>query len=299
MNISPIIRIIRPKHWVKNVFVLAPLIFAGKFSDFWEVIAALAAFAAFCFAASAVYIFNDIRDIEADKFHERKKNRPLASGDMFIGTAWKLAAVLIVLCIAGCVFVALWAGFAFAFCIALYLAINIYYTISGKTQIIVDAFCIALGFVLRVIAGAYAVGVEPTGWIIVTTFFLSLFLGFGKRRGEMFDLQENGNSHREVLSSYPVTLLDQIIVSTGTIAIISYALYTLDAGVIDKFGSPRLYYTVIPVAYGVFRYMYLLLKSEEGDPTEVLMKDSGLLITVLIWLLAAVGIVYLDGGQFR
>jgi 4-hydroxybenzoate polyprenyltransferase len=299
MNSPAIIRLIRPKHWVKNIFVLAPLIFAGKFSDPGSVISAVIAFLSFCAAASAVYTFNDIRDLEVDKLHPGKRIRPLASGELSTASAWKVCATLLAIAAAGTVYLTIVGGYAFAVGIALYLAVNIYYTLIGKTQVIVDAFCIAVGFVLRVIAGAYAIGVEPTGWIVVTTFFLSLFLGFGKRRGEIVRMQEDSPSHREVLSSYPINLLDQIIVSTGTIAIISYALYTLDAGVIDKFGSPRLYYTIIPVAYGVFRYMYLLLKGDEGDPTEVLMKDTGLLFTVLIWLISAAGIVYIDGGHFR
>lgn len=299
MNFKAIIRLIRPKHWVKNIFVLAPLIFAGKFSDFWSAISALVAFLSFCAAASAVYTFNDIRDLELDKLHPGKRIRPLASGELSTASAWQICAILLAVAFAGTVYLTVVGGYAFAVGIGLYLAVNIYYTLIGKTQVIVDAFCIAVGFVLRVIAGAYAIGVEPTGWIVVTTFFLSLFLGFGKRRGEIVRMQEDSPSHRQVLSSYPLNLLDQIIVSTGTIAIISYALYTLDAGVIDKFGSPRLYYTIIPVAYGVFRYMYLLLRGDEGDPTEVLMKDTGLLFTVLIWLVAAAGIVYIDGGHFR
>jgi len=299
MNFSAIIRLIRPKHWVKNIFVLAPLVFAGKFSDIGSTVSALVAFISFCAAASAVYTFNDIKDLELDKLHPGKRIRPLASGELSTASAWKVCATLLAIAAAGTVYLTIAGGYAFAVGIGLYLAVNIYYTLVGKTQVIVDAFCIAVGFVLRVIAGAYAIGVEPTGWIVVTTFFLSLFLGFGKRRGEIVKMQEDSSSHREVLSSYPINLLDQIIVSTGTIAIISYALYTLDAGVIEKFGSPRLYYTIIPVAYGVFRYMYLLLKGDEGDPTEVLMKDTGLLFTVLIWLIAAAGIVYIDGGHFR
>jgi 4-hydroxybenzoate polyprenyltransferase len=299
MNFGATIRLIRPKHWVKNIFVLAPLIFAGKLSDLGSLVSALIAFISFCAAASAVYTFNDIKDLELDKLHPGKCIRPLASGELSTASAWKVCAILLAISIAGTVYLTIVGGYAFAVGISLYLAVNIYYTLIGKTQVIVDAFCIAVGFVLRVIAGAYAIGVEPTGWIVVTTFFLSLFLGFGKRRGEIVRMQEDSPSHREVLSSYPLNLLDQIIVSTGTIAIISYALYTLDAGVIDKFGSPRLYYTIIPVAYGVFRYMYLLLKGDEGDPTEVLMKDTGLLFTVLIWLISAAGIVYIDGGHFR
>lgn len=298
MNLRPAISLLRPKHWAKNVFVLAPLMFAGKFTDIVSVADAIVAFLTFSAAASAVYIFNDLQDMEADRLHAIKSLRPLASGAIRRQAAWQILAVLLVLAAVGTLYISEQGRAGFAACLVAYLLINVYYTLVGKHQVIVDAFCIAIGFVLRVVAGALAIGVETTGWIVVTTFFLSLFLGFGKRRGEIVSMDQPA-MHRGVLASYPVNLLDQIIVSTGTIAIISYALYTLDAGVTAKFGSTRLYYTVIPVAYGVFRYMYLLLRGEESNPTEVLMQDRGLLLTVVVWLVAAAGIVYIDGGQFR
>jgi decaprenyl-phosphate phosphoribosyltransferase len=162
-----------------------------------------------------------------------------------------------------------------------------------------DAFIIAIGFVLRIIAGAYAIAVTPTGWIIVTTFFLSLFLGFGKRRNEILQMEDNAAEHRQVLSKYNIALLDQIIVSTGTIAIISYALYTLDAGVVAKFGTDKLYYTIPFVAYGVFRYILVLFKGEKSDPTEIVTSDYEIILDVVLWLITAYAIVYFSGGQFR
>ena len=191
------------------------------------------------------------------------------------------------------------AAYYFVLVISSYVVINVFYSLIGKHIELIDAFCIAAGFVLRVIAGAYAIGVEPTGWIIVTTFFLSLFLGFGKRRNEILLLEDESGSHRKALDKYNIPLLDQIIVSTGTIAIISYALFTLDRGVISKFGSDKLIYSIPFVAYGIFRYMYLLPKSSEGDPTELITKDLPIIIDVVLWLAVSYLIMFLSGGQFR
>lgn len=299
MKLNAIITLLRPKHWVKNSFVLAPLLFAGKYTDIRSIKLAILTFIGFCAAASAIYIFNDIRDCKADRLHPRKRSRPIASGEIPVTSAVSIMFIMIAIASIAVIYPSAISGPWTAACLGAYLLINIYYSISGKHQVIVDAFCIAIGFVLRVTAGAYAIGVEPTGWIVIITLFLSLFLGFGKRRGEIVDLQDISIAHRGVLSDYPIHLLDQIIVSTGTIAIISYAIYTLDADIIAKFGASKLYITVIPVAYGIFRYMYLLLKGQEGDPTELITKDPGLILTIMVWLICAAGIVFMEGGQFR
>ena len=294
-KLNALIRLARIKHWIKNGFVLAPLVFAGKVGNPSDALAAAAAFLAFGLAASAGYAFNDIWDADTDRLHPRKKNRPVASGALSKAEAGAFAAALAA---AGLVIGAI-VSYPFLAVLALYMLVNLFYSQRGKNMRIVDAFCIAIGFVLRVIGGADAIHVEATGWIVVTTFFLSLFLGFGKRRGEMLNLEHRGAGHRQVLGKYDPDLLDQIIVSTGTIAIISYALYTLDAGVAAKFGTNKLFYTIPFVAYGVFRYIHLLRKSKDADPTEVVTSDTGIILTLAGWLVTAIGIVYFGGGHFR
>lgn len=287
-KIAALILLMRPKHWLKNVFVIAPIAFAGQLANPVHLRGAALAFGAFCLAASAIYCFNDIHDLQADRNHPRKKNRPIASGAISIAGGGAFAVVLAAL---GLV-MSLLVNRHLAAAVVCYLAVNVYYTVRGKHMVIGDAFCIAIGFVLRVIGGAYAIDVSPTGWIVITTFFLSLFLGFGKRRNEILLLENGGADHRPVLGKYNLPLLDQILVSTGTISIISYALYTLDRQVIAKFGTDKLFYTVPFVAYGVFRYTHLLLKSKEGDPTEVVTSDTDLILTGLAWLVSFFALVY-------
>ncbi|MHB9035550.1 MAG: decaprenyl-phosphate phosphoribosyltransferase [Armatimonadota bacterium] len=293
------IRLARLRHWVKNVFVLAPVLFAGKISDHKDIVDALLAFLAFGLAASAIYVLNDIYDAQRDKKHPRKCNRPISSGA--IGKSQAALYALALVAAALCICFRHWAGRGYGVesIVVSYILLNVFYTVRGKKIQIVDAFCIAGGFVLRVVGGAYAIGVEPTGWILVTTFFLALFLGFGKRRNEIVLLDSDRAEHRKTLEYYQPWLLDNAIVSTGTIAIVSYALFTLDQGTITKFGTDKLFYTVPFVAYGIFRYMHILSKSTEGDPTEVVTSDPGLIINVILWLLAAYGIVWLSGGHFR
>jgi 4-hydroxybenzoate polyprenyltransferase len=289
----------RPKHWLKNIFVLAPLVFAGRLTHLPALTGALWAFASFCLASSAIYVVNDIQDIDADRNHPRKMHRPLPSAQIGITQAWIWAAALALLSMGASIAIYRQYGYRFEAVLLAYILLNVSYSLWLKHVELVDAFCIATGFVLRVIGGAYAINVEPTGWIIVTTFFLCLFLGFGKRRNEILLLRDGSVDHRSVLKNYKISLLDQMMVSTGTIAVISYALYTLDRSVIGKFGSDNLYYTVLFVAYGVFRYMYLLIEGKEGDPTEIVTSDWSLIVNALLWLATAYLTISLNGGHLR
>jgi len=293
------ISLARLKHWIKNVFVLAPAVFSGKILDSHQTLSLLLAVLAFGLASSATYVFNDICDAERDKAHPRKANRPIPSGSVSKTAASIYSIILAVGALLAAYYVSLSHGYGALIAVGSYLLVNLFYSLRGKDMAIVDAFCIAIGFVLRVVGGAYAVSVAPTGWIIVMTFFLSLFLGFGKRRNEMLLLEEDCGTHRESLRHYHITILDQIIVSTGTIAIISYALFTLDKAVIEKFGTDKLVYTIPFVAYGIFRYMHLLLRNCEGDPTEVVTSDKGLILCGLLWLAVVAAIIYFSGGSFR
>lgn len=293
--ITRFLELLRIKHWLKNVFVLAPLFFSGQLSDPAARLHAALAFFAFSFAAGATYIFNDLVDLRADRNHPVKRMRALAAGRVRPLAAWIFLALPLALAILACLLVAPSRGLGLLAAVIAYLALNVFYSLAGKNIIILDAFCIALGFVLRIIGGCEAIGVRPSSWILVTTFFLSLFLGFGKRRNEILLLGEDGPGHRKVLDSYKVPFLDQLIAVTGAIAILSYSLYTLDADVVEQFGTDKLIYTIPFVVFGIFRYMFHIKKDEEGDPTEVVTRDKGLAGAIILWILAVIAVIY--GGR--
>lgn len=288
-GIGTYVRLIRVRHWLKNFFVFAPLIFSASLSRVDMMLNSLLIFIAFCFASSGVYIFNDINDLESDRHHWRKKNRPIPSGTVSVNEAIVVAVVCFLLAFTIVLFLPLLAGLF----LLIYVLENVFYTLKGKEMVVIDAFCISAGFVIRVIAGSYAIGVNPTGWILVTTFFLALFMGFGKRRNELLLLKENSDNHRKVLKLYDFRFLDYMMISTASISIISYTLYCLDPSVISKFSTDKLVYTVPFVTYGVFRYMLLLFKDGEGDPTEVVTRDTGIAVTTVLWFLSVVMIIYL------
>jgi 4-hydroxybenzoate polyprenyltransferase len=283
------LKLIRAKQWLKNLFVFAPLIFSAKLSEPNSILRSLLIFVAFCLVSSSVYIFNDIRDIESDRLHWRKKKRPLAAGDVSTGTAMAVT----VLFLGAASLISLRLPFLAGLFLAVYVAINVFYTLKGKEMVLIDAFCISAGFVFRVIAGAYAIEVNPTGWIVVTTFFLALFLGFGKRRNELLLSEAEASNHRRVFKDYNSKFLDYLMVATSSITIISYSLYCLDPSVINKFNTDKLVYTVPFVTYGVFRYLLLLFKNVEGDPTEVVTGDAGIILSAALWFVSVLLVVYI------
>lgn len=258
----------RVKQWIKNLFVLTPLFFAKQLTDINSVLFGIYAFIAFSLISSVVYIVNDICDIEADRKHPRKKLRPIPAGIIPVQAAVVIAIFLFIS--AG--------GFAilvnvqFIICIASYFLLNLFYSFRGKHIVVMDVLCIAMGFVLRVMGGAAAVSVVPTNWIMMGTFFLALFLGFGKRRNEFLSLEKEKGAHRKVLSHYDETLLNHLIFISCGIAIISYAMYTLSPS--DKFNNgDKLIFTIPIVTFILFRYVFIIWKKDEGDPTEVIFHD--------------------------
>lgn len=282
------LKLVRVKHWLKNLFVFAPLVFSASIGKFDLLVRSFLIFAAFCLASSGVYILNDLKDLESDLHHSRKRNRPIASG----AVSFRVAVFIAVFLLLGALALVLLLPYLAGIFLSIYVLVNVFYTFKGKELVIIDAFCISAGFVIRVMAGAYAIGVSPTGWIVVMTFFLALFLGFGKRRNELLLFKEDCDNHRKVLKLYDFKYLDYLMVATATITIISYTLYCLDPAVVSKFGTDKLVYTVPFVTYGVFRYLLLLFKNEEGDPTEVVTKDRGIALTALAWIMAVLLIIY-------
>jgi len=284
------IHLLRPKHWIKNIFIFAALIFSLNLFNIVKLIASLQSFFAFCLASSFVYIINDIIDIKQDRKHPKKRNRPIASGKISIKNAIIISIVCLIISMAFAYFVNL----NTLIIILVYIFVNIIYSIKIKNVVILDVMFIALGFILRMIAGATAIEVSFSNWILLTTFCISLFLGFGKRRGEI--LLQNNNTQKNtrfVLKLYSTQFLDYMIISSVTLTIISYALYTIDLEVIKRFGTDKLIYTVPLVIYGIFRYLYVIYKSDSnGDPTEVVLKDKSIISVVLLWILLVICLIY-------
>ncbi|MCX6828073.1 MAG: decaprenyl-phosphate phosphoribosyltransferase [candidate division Zixibacteria bacterium] len=282
--------LIRPPQWIKNGVVLAGLIFAGKASDLSLLQAALEATIAFCFLSSAVYVFNDIFDRDRDRQHPLKKDRPLAAGVVSIGMASSLSILFAII------------GLLISFSInrnlllvsACYLGLNLLYTVLLKNIVIIDVMTIAAGFVLRALAGAVAIEVEFSGWLLITTFVLALFLALGKRRHELIFLQDEAGAHRKILEKYSPYLLDQLIGVVTASTVITYLFYTLSSDVRAKLHTQYLYLTIPFVIYGIFRYLYLVHKEEQGgSPTTLLLTDRPLLLDVLLWLASVVIILYI------
>ena len=280
-----LLRLMRPHQWVKNAFVFTGLLFGHAWNDANLVISAVTTFAAFCLLSSAIYTINDIVDVEQDKQHPKKRNRPLAAGLVSIPVALLLAALL-------CVF-----GLGLAYSVSPtvllillgYALMNIAYSLRLKHVVILDVFIIATGFMLRILAGTLGIGIPPSQWLLLCGLMVTLFLGFSKRRAEIIALTEDKAAHRRVLEHYSPVLLDKMIGITAAGLIMSYSLYTMNADTIHIHGTANLIYTVPFVMYGVFRYIYLLHhQSRGGDPSHDLVRDPHLFIVVGAWLVATI-----------
>jgi 4-hydroxybenzoate polyprenyltransferase len=270
-----LIALMRPKQWIKNGFVLAPLVFTGEFVNPDSVIHALLAVALFCAGSSATYIINDIHDIERDRKHPKKsKTRPLASGAIPVSMTLALLAVLYALQILGW----FWAP-KVVLVIAAYMVLNVAYTFVLKHQPVVDIFTIAIGFVLRVYAGAMALSVPVSSWMFVTTLCLALYLAAVKRRQE---LSLSGADGRRVLEKYSLSLVDRYAEMSATGALVFYSMFVMSA-------RPQLVFTVPLVLFGLFRYWYMVEKLDGGEsPTDALLADWQLMLTVVLWIAACV-----------
>ncbi len=290
--IRPLFRALRPVQWVKNVFVLAPIVFAEQLGDTEVLGRAMLAFVAFCFAASAIYLFNDLRDREEDRRHPLKQHRPIASGALSVPAAIVAALVLAALALA----LALSFGTVFTILLVVYLAINLLYSSGLKHVVILDVMAVSSGYVIRVLAGAAAIDVEVSRWLLLCTIFLALFLIFSKRRHELVLLADEAAGHRAVLDHYSPAFLDQMINVVTASTVVSYALYAVDDSTVEKFGSDRLVYTLPMVLFGVFRYLYLIYqRHEKRNPTEEVLRDLPSVINVVLWGVVVIWIVY--GGS--
>jgi 4-hydroxybenzoate polyprenyltransferase len=280
---------LRPQQWVKNFVLFAGLIFSQNLGSLDLILKTLAGFVLFCLLSSSAYVFNDIMDVESDRKHPLKSNRPIAKGDIKIPTAVSLFVILAFISLG----LSVWLSPLFALTALIYFVLNLFYSLYLKHVVIIDVMCIALGFVIRAVAGAVLIGVEISAWLVVCTTLLALFLGFGKRRYELLLLETQATDHRKILSEYSPYFLDQMISVVTASTVVAYAFYTLSPEVETKLGTGHMDLTIPFVLYGVFRYLYLIHQKEGGgSPTRMLLNDKPILANVILWLVTVILIVY-------
>lgn len=281
-------RLIRPRQWVKSGFVLMGALFANALRQSATLKHVLLATAAFCLVSSGVYVLNDILDRTSDANHPTKRNRPLAAKTISIG----MAGALLVIMWAGGFVIGFLASQKVLAILLIYIVLNVAYSVQLKHVVILDVFIIASGFMLRILAGTVGVGIAPSQWLLLCGLMIALFLGFAKRRAELYALNSDGPTHRRVLDLYQPVLLDKMIVVTATCVIITYSLYTLSPVTVAYHHTESLVYTVPFVMYGIFRYIYTLHgHSTGGDPATEIFRDPHLLLAILGWLLSTLWLI--------
>jgi 4-hydroxybenzoate polyprenyltransferase len=280
---------LRPGQWTKNLVVFAGLLFGQKLLSFSAFLTTVSAFLVFCGLSGVVYLVNDVMDRRADRLHPKKRFRPVASGALPVATALTAAAAIAIASLAG----ALAIGRAFALVAAGYLALLTLYSGPLKRMVILDVLTIAIGFVIRAAAGAVAVEVPISHWLLVCTILLALFLALAKRRQEIVVLADSATGHRAILREYSPALLDQMIAVVTASTLMAYALYTVSPETIAKVGSDRLLFTLPFPLYGIFRYLYLVHQRQEGgSPAELLLEDRPLLACAALWVATVAVIIY-------
>lgn len=289
------IKLLRPKDWIKNLFLFIPLFFAGEFFNFGKII--FLAFGTFAFSciASAIYIINDCRDVFEDQRHPEKCKRPIASGE---ATRKKAAVIFCLLIILG--FYPAW-RLNVDFCVILlgYFILNITYTFLLKKIPIVDILMLAIGFVLRITAGAIIGEVFLSEWIIIMVFLLALFLGIGKRRDDMLLKLSSGLDMRQSSKGYNLEFLNVLLAVICGVIIVAYLMYTVSHDVINRLGTPYLYYTCLFVVAGIMRYLQIIfVAGNSGSPTDVLYRDRFIQVTLLLWVMSFAIIIYLKNISF-
>lgn len=285
MDIKGIIALMRPKQWIKNFFVFAAIIFSGNLLNETMLKNNIITFILFCLTSSTIYILNDIVDIEKDKKHPEKKNRPLPSGRISKSTAIIMNIVIL--------FIVLFCSYKFVdykimYIYLLYIVMNILYCFKLKNVVILDVMVITFGFVLRVESGSLATKVAVSPWLFLCTILLSLFLALNKRKSEIITLKDKSGSHRKILEEYSVELIDSMLTIVTPSILISYCLYTF-----SSVQSRSMMYTIPFVLYGIFRYQYLMTKHNlGGKPEDIFGKDKPFLVNMVLWVISVVTIIY-------
>lgn len=278
---------LRPKQWTKNAIVFAALVFDHQLDDTRRLATVIGAFVWFCLASSAVYVINDLRDVESDRQHPQKRSRPIASGQISTLGAWSLVGLLLLVSVPA----ALLLRPAFGVVLVSYLVLMTAYTFVLKHLVIVDVFAISAGFVLRAAGGAVVLDIPISPWLYVCTVLLSLFIGFGKRRHELLLLETSAGAHRRNLDEYSPELLDQFITISAAATIMAYSLYTFVAANLPENHSMML--TIPFVMYAIMRYLFLIHRRDVGgSPEQVLLTDYPLLGSIALWGIVAVVILY-------
>ena len=291
---NDILKLIRPQQWLKNVFVMIPMFFGGSLLDPEDIRSSVLTFLAYSFIASSVYCFNDINDVEADRRHPVKCKRPLASGALPMGAAWALMALMFA---AAAAMTALLGDTARMLNVGgvllIYYVMNLCYCAKLKQYAIVDVCIVAFGFVLRVLAGGFATDIEPSKWLVLMTFLLTLFLSFAKRRDDVLRMNETGEPPRKNTIRYNLAFINQAITVTATVTLVCYIMYTVSPEVEMRFHSDMLYLTSVFVLLGLLRYMQItVVDKKSGDPTKIMLRDRFTQLVVAAWALAFLVIIY-------
>ena len=316
-TMKDILRLIRPKQWLKNVFVLVPMFFGGALTNGATVYASLVAFVAFCFIASSIYCFNDIIDVEADRRHPVKCKRPIASGAISMKSAYGLMALMVVLAMlttllptplllprggeiesaseslpsGRLVGVSSWEGLVGV--LLFYFVLNLAYCAWLKKYAIVDVCIIAFGFVLRLLAGGLATGIALSKWIVMMTFLLTLFLSFAKRRDDVIRMEATGEAPRKNTIRYNLTFINQAITITASVTLVCYIMYTISPEVVARVHTDYLYLTTAYVLLGLLRYIQItVVDKKSGDPTKMMLQDRFTQVVVVLWALTFLLIIY-------
>jgi decaprenyl-phosphate phosphoribosyltransferase len=289
----PLLKTLRPHQWVKNLFVAAPLVFSKNLFAASQLGRAAAAVACFCVLSGAVYLLNDIVDVEKDRAHPRKRNRPIAAGQLPVGTARGAAVILATVALVGSALLAP----AFLATAAAYLVLNLLYSFWLKRIPFVDVATIAIGFLLRVLAGTFAIYVAPSPWLLVCTALLASFLGFGKRTHELITAGEGAERQRAVLAGYRLRHLNLALWVLAVLTTASYVLYARAPHTVAFFGSQRMIFTTPFIAIGIWRFMYLVRTRPQAEsPTEEMLRDKVFLANIFAWLVAVLAVIYRAGN---
>lgn len=286
-----LILLARPLQWLKNLFVFLPLFFAGELFNCQLFLSAFATFVVFSLTASAVYCINDLLDAPADRLHPKKKFRPIASGKVTSLQAIILSSFLLTIAV---LVIALGGGTAnLLLLLFTYIFINIAYSFKLKFIPIVDVFIIAFGFVLRLLAGSVSTNIDLSMWIVVMTFLLSLFLGFAKRREDVYLFENSGVMARKNIDRYNLQFMNQVITVLASVTLVAYIMYTISPDIVQKYGTNKLYFTSIFVLAGIIRYLQIsIVDMKSGSPTKVLIQDRFIQVCLLFWCLTFMVIIY-------
>ncbi len=291
--IKNILRLIRPKQWIKNMFVFIPMFFAGELFDLHSLCLCAVTFLAYSFMASSIYCYNDIVDADADRRHPVKCHRPVASGAVSVRLAYTLMVLMAVLSVAVVLLLPPEVMASVLAVVLFYYLLNLSYCSKLKQYAIVDVCIVAFGFVLRILAGGFACEVTPSNWLVIMTFLLTLFMSFAKRRDDVLRMNETGEPPRKNTVRYNLTFINQAITITASVTLVCYIMYTVSPEVTERFDTPYLYLTFVFVLLGLLRYIQIaVVDKKSGDPTKVILHDHFSQMIVVAWVLSFLLMIY-------